>query len=87
MIKPAMLIFLVPIAFGIIGGVLAANRGRNFLIWGALSVLFPIFILIVWFEKPLKEVEGHFKRCSKCHEWIKCLENPCRYCGSEQTPR
>jgi len=87
MIKPAMLIFLVPVIFGIIGGVLAANRGRNFVVWGALSALFPIFIMIVWFEKPLKEVEGHFKRCSSCGEWLKWLENPCRYCRTEQPPR
>jgi len=87
MIKPAMLIFLVPIIFGIVGGVMAANRGRNFVFWALLSALFPIFVLVVWIEKPLKEVEGHFKRCSNCGEWIKWLENPCRYCRTEQLPR
>lgn len=87
MTKPAMLVFLVPVIFGIIGGVLAANRGRNFVLWGILSVLFPIFILIVWFEKPVKEVEGKFKKCVECGEWIKWRDESCKYCQASQPPR
>ena len=87
MIKPAMLVFLVPIIFGVIGGVLAANRGRNFVIWGVLSALFPIFILIVWFEKPVKEVEGKFKKCVQCSEWLKWRDQTCKYCQAAQPPR
>ena len=77
----AMLLALVPLSFGVVGGVLAARRGRNWLFWGAASAVFPICIMIVWFEKPVREVEGHFRRCSHCGEWIKWAEDPCRYCG------
>jgi recombinational DNA repair protein RecR len=42
--------------------------------------------MIVWFEKPLREVEGHFRRCRQCGEWIKWHEDPCRYCQGSQTP-
>ena len=87
MIKPALLVFLVPVIFGVIGGVLAANRGRNFLIWGILSLLFPIFLLIVWFEKPVKEVEGKFRKCGQCGEWIKWRDHVCKYCQAEQPAR
>lgn len=84
MLDPALLVYLVPISFAVAGGKIAANRGRNFFIWGVASALFPICIMIVWFEKPVKEVKGHFRRCSNCREWIKWEESPCRYCGGSQ---
>ena len=80
--SPAMLLVLVPLAFAVIGGKMAYNRGRNPFIWGLGSAVFPICIMIVWFEKPLKEVEGQFRRCPKCGEWIKWAEEPCRYCAA-----
>jgi hypothetical protein len=86
-VKPAILVFLVPITFGIIGGVMAANRGRSFVLWAVLSLIFPVFILVIWFEKPIREVEGKFKRCSACGEWLKWQEPVCRYCRAEQLPR
>lgn len=82
--SPAVLLYLVPAAFAIIAGVMARNRGRNPILWGLCSAVFPICIMIVWFEKPKKEVKGHFRKCSKCSEWIKWKENPCRYCAAPQ---
>jgi hypothetical protein len=83
MFEPGLvLLCLVPVAFGVTGGVLAAHRGRNFILWGLSSAVFPICIMIVWFEKPLKEVKGRFKKCAKCGEWLKWIETPCRYCGN-----
>ncbi|NVN98514.1 MAG: hypothetical protein HXX17_04250 [Geobacteraceae bacterium] len=83
--SPALFLYLVPAVFAVTGGIMAYNRGRNPLLWGIGSAIFPICIMIVWFEKPKKEVAGHFKRCCKCEEWIKWKENPCRYCGAEQS--
>jgi len=82
--SPAIFLYLVPGAFAAIGGVLAYNRGRNPFLWAIGSALFPICIMIVWFEKPKKEVAGHFRKCCRCSEWIKWKENPCRYCGTLQ---
>ena len=79
-VKPAMLILLVPIIFGVVGGVLATNRGRSPVLWSILCALFPICILIVYFEKPVKAVEGKFRKCEQCGEWIKWHESPCHYC-------
>ena len=82
--SPIILLYLVPAAFAATGGVMAHNRGRNPVLWGLCSAVFPICIMIVWFEKPKKEVKGHFRRCSSCCEWIKWAEDPCRYCGTSQ---
>lgn len=84
MLNPALLVYLVPIIFAVTGGVMASNRGRNFFLWGVCSALFPICIMIVWFEKPVKEVKGHFRKCSSCGEWIKWKETICRYCSTSQ---
>ncbi len=81
------LILLVPVIFGVAGGVLAANRGRNpllVMIWCMASALFPIFIMIIYFKKPTREVEGKFKKCTGCGEWLTWIETPCRYCGSAE---
>ena len=83
-LSPAILLYLVPTAFAVTGGVMAYNRGRNPFLWGLGSGLFPICIMIVWFEKPKKEVAGQFRRCCSCGEWIKWKENPCRYCRTSQ---
>jgi hypothetical protein len=64
------------------GGRLARNRGRNILFWSVLSALFPIFIMIVYFEKPLKEVPGGFRRCSACGEFNPSRATNCRYCAT-----
>ena len=83
-IKPELAVFLIMAVPGIIGGIMAANRGRNIFVWGILSALFPIFLLVVWFEKPLREVEGKFRKCGKCGEWLKWRETTCKYCQAEQ---
>lgn len=83
-LSPAIFLYLVPIAFAVTGGVMAYNRGRNPVLWGLGAALFPICILIVWFEKPKKEVAGHFRRCGSCDEWINWKESLCRYCGTPQ---
>lgn len=87
-LSPAILLALVPLSFAVAGGKLAYNRGKNPLLWGIASAFFPICIMIVWFEKPLKEVQGQFKRCPACGEWLKWAEDPCRYCatGFKQGP-
>ncbi len=87
MIRPELAVVLIMSVPGIIGGVMAANRGRNFVVWGILSALFPIFLMIIWFEKPLKEVEGKFKKCVACGEWLKWREPSCKYCQAAQPPR
>ena len=82
--SPAVLLIIVPALFAGIGGYFAYARGKNPVLWGVLSAVFPVCVLIVWFEKPKKEVKGHFRKCGGCGEWIKWEESPCRYCSSEK---
>ena len=83
-VKPAFFIFLIVLVPGVIGGILAANRGRMVAGWCLLCALFPPLLLLIYFAKPLCEVEGKFRRCSKCGEYIKWHEPVCKYCRSVQ---
>lgn len=82
-VKPIYLLFLLVIIIpGVAGGILAANRGRKFVGWSILCAIFPIFLLVIYFEKPKREVEGKFRKCRSCGEFIKWREPACKYCGT-----
>ncbi len=66
------------------GGWLAANRGRNIIGWCILCAIFPVFLMVIYFNKPVKEVPGKFKRCRSCQEWIKWGDPVCKYCNASQ---
>lgn len=78
-----LLVIIVP---GVAGGILAANRARNFIGWSILCGLFPIFLLVIYFHKPLREVEGKFRKCRSCGEFIKWRDACCKYCTAPQSP-
>ena len=83
-IKPeyfALIIMAIP---GAVGGWLAANRGRNIIGWCILCAIFPVFLMVIYFNKPVKEVPGKFKRCRSCNEWIKWGDPVCKYCNASQ---
>lgn len=86
-IKPEWFILIVMLTPCIIGAFFAYQRGRNIIGWGVLSALFPIFLLVIYFHKPLREVRGGFKHCSSCGEFIKWKAVSCKYCGTEQLPK
>ncbi|ABB32834.1 hypothetical protein KI811_01760 [Geobacter hydrogenophilus] len=82
-VKPAYLAFLLVIVVpGVAGGILAANRARNFVGWSILCAVFPIFLLVIYFHKPLREVEGKFWKCRSCGEYLKWQEASCKYCNA-----
>jgi hypothetical protein len=85
-VKPEMIIFLVAAVSGICGGWMAANRGRNFLVWSILAGLLPVLLLVVYFSKPLCQVEGKFKVCPNCREFIRWEAPVCKYCRQIQPP-
>ena len=84
-VKPVFSLFLIILCAGISGGIMAANRGRNVSVWCLLCVLLPPFLLFLYFARPLREIEGIVKKCSKCGELIKMHAPVCRYCKSSQT--
>jgi len=83
-IQPGYALLLVPIAFALTGATLARNRGRNIVGWAVLCAIFPIFLLVVYFERPLREVRGGFRRCASCGEFIISQASVCKYCNAEQ---
>lgn len=86
-VKPVYLIFLVLFVVpGILGGILAANRGRNVVGWAIICAIFPIFLLVIYFNKPIRDVEGKFRKCRSCGEFVKWGDASCKYCGAELSP-
>lgn len=85
-VKPEFLFLLVILVPAAVGGWLAANRGRNVVGWCLLCAFFPIFLLVIYYNKPLREVEGKFRRCPVCQEYIKWRETVCKYCNAGQPP-
>ncbi|MHB8056715.1 MAG: hypothetical protein ACYDHC_02340 [Desulfuromonadaceae bacterium] len=76
-----MVVLLVP---AISGGVMAANRGRVVAGWSLLCTLLPPLLLLLYFARPLREVEGKYKRCPGCAELIKWRDPVCKYCHAAQ---
>lgn len=84
-VKPVFLVFSVVVAAGIIGGFMAANRGRSVPFWCVICALLPPFLLLLYFARPLHEVEGMYRQCPKCGELIKWHAPVCRHCKTEQS--
>jgi hypothetical protein len=86
-VKPVFSVFLIVVVSGVVGGVMAANRGRKVAGWCLLCALFPPLLLYLYFARPLREVEGKFRKCSNCGELFKWDEPVCPYCRSGQGER
>ena len=74
-----LLLFGLPAA---IGFKLALSRGKNPLLWGMLSGVFPFFLVVLHFNKPTHEVQGHFRKCVHCGKTFPWKDNVCKYCGT-----
>lgn len=83
-VKPAFLVFLIVIVPCVIGGVMGANRGRSVVGWCLLCALFPPLLLYIYFARPLREVEGKFRKCPNCGALFKWGEPVCPNCRTAQ---
>lgn len=79
-LPPELYVTLIMAVPALIGGRMAFGRGLLWPVWGIACGIFPVFLLVVWLKKPVKEVQGFFRRCGECGEWIKWKEVPCRHC-------
>lgn len=86
-VKPALFLFLVVFSAGMTGGFMAADRGRRVAVWCLLCALLPPLLFVLYFSRPLREVEGMFRKCSKCGELIRWRATVCKYCKSGQAGR
>ena len=76
------LIFLVLI-FGLpaaVGFKLAKSRGKNPVLWGLLSGVFPFFLVVLHYHRPGHEIQGHFRKCGNCGRTFPWKDSECRYC-------
>lgn len=74
--------FILP---GLTGAWLARTKGRNPLLWFLLNAVFPPTLMISFFQGPVRAVDGHYRRCSKCREYSKWRESVCRFCQTDLT--
>jgi hypothetical protein len=84
-----VLVFLVFMCIpGVIGAVIAANKGRSKAGWFVLCALFwGIPILVLLFLPPGKEVPGRYRQCSACKEFIKWNATLCKHCKTVLAPQ
>jgi len=84
-VKPVFFVLMfVSLVPAICGGVMAANRGRMVAVWSILCALLPPLLLLLYFARPLREVEGKYRRCSGCSELLKWRAPVCKYCHAAQ---
>ncbi len=74
-----VLIFGLPAA---VGFKLALSRGKNPLLWGMLSGIFPFFLVVLHFHRPTHEIHGHFRKCAQCGKTFAWKDSVCKYCGT-----
>jgi hypothetical protein len=73
-----LLVFGLPAAVGV---KLSISRGKNPVIWGLLCGVFPLFLMVLHFNRPEHEIKGHFRKCSKCQRTFPWKDSVCKYCG------
>lgn len=67
---------------GLLGAWFARGRGKNAVVWGLVSALFPFVLLVLWYQKPKDEVPGHFRKCRSCGAMYAWKRPSCIYCNT-----
>lgn len=71
---------------GTMGALLARRKGRSAARWFIYSVLFWPSVVIVTQLKPMKEVQGAYRKCTSCDELVKWKAKVCAHCGAQLSP-
>lgn len=85
--KQVMVLFVFFGLPGLIGAWIASTKGRSMLMWFLLCGLCPPTLMVIIFQSPLREVEGHYRRCPACSEMQAWKLPDCKYCGAEMAPQ
>lgn len=74
--------FLISLAAGIAGALVAHHKGRNYVVWFALCLVFPLALLILFFL-PRRFRRGLNKACPYCGGIVGRDALRCGRCGRE----
>ena len=78
-----MIFIIIMIVAGILGGIIASNKGRSVVGWAIGSALLPIVLLIL-LALPRTDrapLPSDSMACPRCAETIKSTAKVCRFCG------
>ncbi len=73
---------IVMVLSGIAGIYLAKTKGRSMFVWFLLCLI-PLFLIILLFKQPVKEIEGKIRQCPSCNGYIPWDSKFCRHCSFE----
>lgn len=88
------------IVCGVFAAIIASSKGRSFLAWLILGLLFGIFALLAsgfmpsinkseaqsQIDKKIKSITNDERKCPFCAEIIKKEAKLCKHCGKEVEP-
>ena len=75
-------ILIISLIAGLVGAIAAERKGRNWLLWLVICILFPFAVIVILFLPPVL-ARGIAKKCPHCAEIVKHEATTCKHCGND----
>jgi hypothetical protein len=79
-----LFIIVVMTITGFAGMYVAKQQARSKIVWFILCLI-PLFLIILLFKQPVREIEGKIKQCPSCKGFISWNSAFCKHCSFELT--